>query len=131
MSMLPLKFRWAWIGAMWLLALVIIAGSLAPAFGPAPIPGFDKVEHFSAYFALTLLGSAVVTPEGMPWVAARAILLGLAMEGAQALFTKTRSADWADVLANTTGVMTAWWLVRRRAGWGLLAEAWLDSLRRH
>lgn len=131
MSKLQLRYRWAWIGAMWFLALLIVAGSLAPVFGPALMPGFDKIEHFSAYFALTILGSAVATSEGMPWVVARAMLLGLAMEAAQALFTKTRSADWADVLANTAGVMTAWWLVRRRAGWALLAEAWLDSLRRH
>ena len=131
MSQLPLHYRWAWIGAMWLLALAIISGSLGPYGGPAPFPGFDKIEHFSAYFALTVLGAAIVTTDGLPWVVARAMLLGLAMEGAQALFTRSRTADWSDILANTTGVMTAWWLMQRRAGWALLAEAWFDKLRRH
>ena len=131
MSMLALRYRWAWIGATWLLVLIIVAGSLEPDVGSAPVAGFDKIGHFSAYFALTFLGSAVVTIDRVPWVLARAMLLGLAMEAAQALFTKTRTADWTDVLANTAGVMTAWWLVRRRAGWALLAEAWFDSLRRH
>jgi VanZ family protein len=57
--------------------------------------------------------------------------LGLAMEAAQALLTDTRIADWADVLANTTGILTAWWLIRGRAGWALTVETWLAGLRRH
>lgn len=114
-----------------MLVLVVVVGSLVPETGPASVAGSDKIGHFAAYFTLTVLGSAVVTTGKLPWVAARAMFLGLALEAAQALVTGTRTADWADVFANATGILTAWWLVRRRAGWALAAEAWFAGLQRH
>lgn len=115
-----------------MLVLLILVASLVPVLPPAPIAGFDKIEHFSAYFALALLGSGLVAPPAVPWVMARAMLLGLALEAAQALLTDTRTADWTDVAANTAGVLAAWWLVHgRRAGWAVAAEARFDRFRRH
>jgi VanZ family protein len=129
--LLQLRYRHAWIASVWLLVLVIVVGSLVPQSGPADIPGSDKLGHFVAYFTLALLGAGVVAPATVPWIMARAMLLGLALEAAQALLTESRTADWADVLANTTGVFAAWWLVRRRTGWAMAAEAWFTGLRRH
>jgi VanZ family protein len=129
--LLQLRYRRAWIGSIWLLVLVIVVASLVPQTGLESVAGSDKIGHVAAYFALTVLSSAVVTARKLPWVMALAIVLGLALEAAQTLVTATRTADWTDVLANTTGVLTAWWLVRRRAGWALAAEAWLAGLRRH
>lgn len=131
MNLLELRYRLAWIGSIWLLVLVIAAGSLMPEFGPPSIVGSDKIEHFAAYFTLSVLGSAVVTTQRLPWIMARALILGLVLEAAQALLTDTRTADWDDVLANATGILGAWWLVRRRAGWALTVEAWLAGLLRH
>ena len=129
--MLQLRYRRAWIASVWLLVLVIVVGSLVPNSGPALVTGSDKLGHFVAYFTLALLGVGVVAPATVPWIMARAMLLGLVLEAAQALLTESRSADWADVLANATGVFAAWWLVRRRAGWAMAAEAWLAGLQRH
>ncbi len=129
--MLQLRYRRAWIASILLLVLAIVAASLLPQTGFEAVPGSDKIGHFAAYFALTLLGSAVVTSKRLPWVVVRTIVLGLAMEAAQALLTDSRIADWADVLANTGGVLAAWWLARGRTGWAVAAEAWLGSLRRH
>jgi VanZ family protein len=129
--LLQLRYRRAWISSIWLLVLVIVVASLAPARTMLGVDHLDKLGHFAAYFTLTLLGAGIVARAAVPRVIVWAILLGLAMEAAQALFTDTRTADWADALANTTGVLTAWWLVRRRAGWALAAEAWLAGLRRH
>ena len=131
MSLLQLRYRRAWAGSIWLLVLVIAAGSLVPEMGPASVAGSDKIGHVVAYFTLAVLGSAVVTTTKLPWVMARVMFLGLAMEAAQGLLTDTRMADWSDVLANATGVFAAWWLVRRRAGWAMAVEAWLAGLRRH
>ncbi|MDH4260922.1 MAG: VanZ family protein [Gammaproteobacteria bacterium] len=131
MNLLQLRYRRAWITSIWLLVLAIIVASLLPQSALKAIAGIDKVEHFVAYFALTLLSSAVVTDKGLPWVVVRTIALGLAMEVAQALLTDSRIADWVDVLANTGGVLAAWWLVRGRAGWAVAAEAWLGRLWRH
>jgi VanZ family protein len=130
LNLLRLRYRRAWIGSIWLLVLVIVVGSLMPATGPAPVTGFDKIEHVVAYFTLALLGSAVVTAGRLPWVMARVMILGLALEAMQALVTVSRTADWADVLADAIGVLTAWWIVRRRAGWAVTAEAWLAELQR-
>jgi VanZ family protein len=129
--MLQLRYRRAWIGSIWLMVLFVVVTSLVSQPGLVSPAGTDKIEHFVAYFTLTVLGSAVVTTAKLPWVAARAMCLGLAMEAAQALLTDTRIADWADVLANTTGILTAWWLIRGRAGWALTVETWLAGLRRH
>ncbi len=131
MSRLPLRYRVAWIASIWLLVAVIVTGSLVPDLGPLAIGISDKVEHFTAYFALSSLCSAVVTADRLPWVMASVLLLGMSVEAAQALLTVTRTGDWADVLANTCGVVAAWLLVRRRAGWALAVEAWVDGLRRH
>ena len=114
-----------------MLAGLIIVASLVPNEEIAGPPGFDKLEHLTAYFTLTTLCAGIVARASIPWVIVGVILLGLSMEAAQALFTETRTADWADALANTTGVLIAWLLVRRRVGWAMAAEAWLARRRGH
>ncbi|MGB5133400.1 MAG: VanZ family protein [Steroidobacteraceae bacterium] len=131
MSRLPLRYRLAWIASIWLLVVLIVTGSLVPDLGPLSIAGSDKYEHFTAYFTLSLLCSAVVTADRLLWVMAAVLILGMSLEAAQALLTVTRTGDWADVLANASGILAAWLLVRRRAGWALAVEAWLAGLRRH
>ena len=129
--MLELRYRRTWIALVWLLAALIVVASLMPS-GQMPGPqGIDKLGHFTAYFTLTTLCAGIVARATIPWVIVWVIVLGLAMEAAQALFTDTRTADWADALANTIGVLTAWWLVRRRVGWAMAAEAWLAGRRHH
>ena len=129
--MLELRYRRTWIALVWLLAALIIVASLVPNEEIAGPPGLDKLEHFAAYFTLTTLCAGIVARASIPWIIVGVILLGLSMEAAQALFTESRTADWADVLANTTGVLLAWLLVRRRVGWAMAAEAWLAGRRGH
>jgi VanZ family protein len=129
--LLELRYRRTWIALVWLLAALIIVASLVSSVEIAGACGLDKLGHFAAYFTLTLLSSGIVARATVPWVILWVILLGLALEAAQALFTETRTADWADAIANTTGVLTASWLVRGQVGWALAAEAWLAGRRRH
>jgi VanZ family protein len=129
--LLELRYRRTWIALVWLLAALIIVASLVPGAEIRGAGGLDKLGHFAAYFTLTLLCAGIVARATGPWVIVSVILLGLAMEAAQALLTETRTADWADALANTTGVLTAWWVVRGRVGWALAVEAWLAGRRRH
>lgn len=114
-----------------MLVIAIAVLSLMPQPGLKSVPLADKIGHLCAYFALAVLGSAVVTEDKLPRVMIWAIVLGLFIEGAQMLFTRTRSGEWADVLANSGGVAAAWLLVRGRAGWAAPAEAWLAGLWRH
>lgn len=117
-------FRRAWQGAIGLLVLVIVAGSLVPDRVTPEFAGPDKLNHAAAYFALTLLGIGI-TGRRLWRVAAAAFLLGLGLEGAQAWWTADREADWADLLANAAGILAAWLpLAPRGAGWARHVETW-------
>lgn len=123
-------FRRAWQGAIGLLVAVIVVGSLAPARLAPELMGLDKLNHAAAYFALTALGAGIA--ETSLWrVAVRAFLLGLVLEGTQALWTADRAADWMDLLANAAGILAAWLMLRasRGAGWARQVEDWWS--RRH
>ena len=97
--------RW-WI-ALWILAVVIVwVGCLASLDG-VTVPGSDKWQHFSAYFLLAFSG--VQLWRGRPALIRLALgllLMGAAIEVAQATFTAVRQADPGDMLANALGVAT-------------------------
>lgn len=121
------QFRrpWLWLG-MWLaLFALIAAGSLISADNlPAvDIFGFDKVQHFVGYAALStgavLLFSRLRT---QALIALVIIAFGIGVEFAQASLTADRMGDAADAVANTLGVLA-----------GLLLSAtpiarWLERL---
>ncbi len=103
----PLRHARWWLGLWGLAISSVIVASLLPAFVlPQVAAGGDKLEHFLAYFLLaasavqlfatraTLLGSGL----GL-------VLLGIALEIAQGVFTSTRQMDPHDALANTLGVI--------------------------
>lgn len=112
---------------------IIVLGVAAIAVAsllPMPLEsledGSDKVGHFLAYLALTLFSSGIVARERLWRLALRCLVLGLALEAAQALLTATRHADWADLAANAGGILAAWIIAGgRRAGWASHVESWL------
>src|SRR6202008_4375945 len=119
-------FRRAWLLATWLVALLIVAGSLAPQDLVAPAGYGDKFNHFIAYFVLTVMAAGVAETSALRRICAYVFLLGLTLEIAQGTLTTDRSADWLDLLSNATGIIAAWWLMarggdrwgRHRPGWG-------------
>lgn len=122
--------RRLWVAAILALAVAIVAASLAPQ-QPAAAAGLsDKLGHYLAYFALALAVSGISTP-GRLWRHMLAcFLLGALLEVAQAVLTEDRSAEWADLAANSAGIATAWLgAARGRAGWGLRAGTWLARRR--
>lgn len=130
MNLSHTAFRRTWQVLILLFVFAIAAGSLLPMPSLAVPSGVDKLEHFFGYFALALLGSGIVAPARLWIVMARCFALGLGLEGLQAIATETRSADWADVLANMLGVIAAWAVAARgRAGWARLVEEWLARRR--
>ena len=117
-------FRRAWQGAIALLVLIIVSGSLVNGQATVDISGLDKLGHGGAYFALTLLGIGIAE-RGLWRVAAASFLLGLCLEGAQAAWTADREADWLDLVANAAGILAAWLpLAPHGAGWARHVEAW-------
>ena len=104
------RFRrpWLWVSLWLALFVVIAAGSLMPAddLPPIDISGFDKVQHFFGYAALStgaVLLFARLRTQAL--VALGIIAFGIGIEFAQAGITADRMGDAADVLANTLGVL--------------------------
>lgn len=126
MNLTTSGFRRLWIAIIVLAALVIVASSLLPLPAASLGGGRDKLGHFVAYFVLMALGAGI-SPDTRLWqVALRCLLLGIALEVAQAALPGIRQADWADLLANATGVLAAWLIASgERAGWARHIEAWL------
>lgn len=96
---------WLWLG-LWLLAIVaVVVLSLTPPPAVSVPRGFDKVEHMTAYFLLSAGAVQLFESRSAQVKAAIALIaLGMGLEFAQMLLTRTRMADPADALANVLGV---------------------------
>lgn len=122
--------RRAWIAAVIAVAALIAVASLSPQPVVSGEALSDKAGHYLAYLVLALLGSGIASPATLWRAMFRCFLLGAAIETAQALLTENRQAEWADLVANTAGILTAWLVAAHgRAGWGLRAAGWLARRR--
>ncbi|MBN1140572.1 MAG: VanZ family protein [Deltaproteobacteria bacterium] len=112
---------------------VLVWLSLAPALPKIPLGAlsWDKMQHFLAYFVLTLLAGWCFSPlfrsERLIWWGAFffALALGAIMELAQGLFSTVRSADLIDLIADGLGALAA-----SLAALTLLPAKWGNSPRR-
>lgn len=95
--------------ALWALMIVaVIAGSLLPArdLPPMPFDGFDKLEHFFGYAALSAYAAMLFARMRVQALAAAGLVaLGIGLELAQSALTASRLADPADAMVNTLGVL--------------------------
>ena len=106
-SFKPFRRPLLWSSA-WILAVAaVVAGSLLP---PGDLPSQpmanDKLMHFLGYFVL--MGGAVqLYARRASWVAMAVLLalLGVGLEWLQAWMHVGRTAERADALANTLGVL--------------------------
>lgn len=75
---------------------------------------FDKIIHFSMYFVLVISmfssyikSVAIITTQTKIAIVLLAAFYGLSLEGVQYYFTADRSAEVADMIANTVGCVVA------------------------
>jgi VanZ family protein len=116
--------RRVWIGAVIVLAALIVVASLAPLPVLSNQTPSDKMGHYLAYLALALLGSGIASPAQLWRTMLRCFLLGASLELAQHWLTDQRTAEWGDLAANVAGILTAWLMAGwGRAGWGLRMAA--------
>lgn len=94
--------------SLWMLAVsLVVAGSLLP---PGDLPSQpmsnDKLMHFLGYFVL-MAGAVQLYARRTSWVAMAVLLalLGVGLEWLQAWMHVGRTAERADALANTVGVL--------------------------
>ncbi len=86
---------------------VVVAGSLLPPGDlPAAPMANDKLIHFLGYFLL-MAGAVQLYRRKLSWVAMAVTLasLGIGLEWLQAAMHVGRTAERADALANTLGVL--------------------------
>jgi len=110
----PLRHPRAWLALWWLAVVLVFAACLVPARELPSVPrGFDKVEHFLAFFLLAASAVQLYATRRALWcVALGLVALGVAIELAQHAFTASRSMDPRDVLADALGVAAGFAIAR-------------------
>lgn len=110
----PLGHPRAWLALWWLAVVLVFAACLVPARELPSVPrGFDKLEHFLAFFVLAAGAVQLyATRRALCCAAAGLLALGVVIELAQFAFTRSRSMDPADVFADALGVAAGFALVR-------------------
>lgn len=98
--MVPRPLRIALFG---LACLIVTWTCLAPTSDLPTVSLWDKVEHLTAYFGLTVIG-AWAFPHRLSRLSAGLFGAGVAIEIAQSLMGLGRQGDPADALANTFGI---------------------------
>jgi VanZ family protein len=92
-----------WMALFWSCALVILILALIPPAPYLPSTGWDKTNHVLAFLVLTVLGCRAYSNR-VAAVLLGAILYGGLIEVLQS-FTDYRSAEWADLVADSVGVI--------------------------
>lgn len=104
--------------AAWVLAIAWLSLVSKPPTPDTTLFGFDKFLHATAYGTLTLLagwafsGIAALSSRSWILIAVSAVAMSALMEAGQALFTTTRTAEVADLVANVIGAAAAVLLAR-------------------
>jgi VanZ family protein len=102
-----------WKPLLWL--AIICYGLFIPA-GNLPtkpflnIPHFDKIVHFSLFFGLCILLLRPFKKLNMKYyliAPAISLFLGILLETTQQMITTSRSSDFYDFLANTSGIIVS------------------------
>jgi len=110
-----------WLGFGWLWILLVCYLSLMP-HPPQPVSfeGVDKLEHLLAYAGLMLWFCQVyVTRASRIGVLVGLVALGVGIEILQGM-GGYRYFEYADMLANTGGVLMGWGLAHTRMGRAIL-----------
>jgi VanZ family protein len=109
----------------WIFVVLVVAGSLGPPVTGAPFSISDKVQHFAAYFVLTLWFTGLYPRDRLLFVVLGFFCLGGLIELLQGLLTETRQMDVIDVAANSLGIAAATVVAALGlSSWALRLEAW-------
>jgi len=109
--------RNVWLALGWLWVAIVFYLSLMP-HPPQPLAfdGVDKLEHTAAYICLMLwFSQLIVQKQPRMYLMAAFVTMGVCIEILQGL-SGYRYFEYADMLANTTGVLIGFGLAHTRMG---------------
>ena len=93
------------------LKAIVVWGELTLHLGTSHAMNFDKLLHFTAYFSFGLISFfASKTQREFFVYLGLGFVLGIAVEFAQTLLTTSRQAEILDQLANTAGLVFAYFI---------------------
>lgn len=101
--------RLFWYLTLFSLTSCLLYLSLASSPAGGSGLGWDKANHAVAMCVVTFVAWLSIRPSKFEILkaASYAVFLGILIELLQALFTTTRSAEWADLFADTVGIIIA------------------------
>lgn len=114
-------------------ALLLLGFALSIALRPVPRKALDftysdKLEHALAFMGFMVIFSGLVRSEYWRFVFIALLIYGAGIEVLQ-LGVPSRSAEWADLLADTAGLLAGAYIARRwAADWCLWLERRLPRL---
>ena len=104
-----------WSATAFMLLALVVYLSLAPTAVQLPGDEGGRYGHVAAYAALMFMFTRMyATPRGRLLVGVTLVLIGIGLECAQGA-TSYRTFEYADILANTIGVVLGW-LAQRTVG---------------
>ena len=103
--------RW-WLAAFWLFWLACTVVMVLPASELPAIDMWDKAEHAVVFFVLTLLVWLAYPQRALALLSVWLFAYGVGIECVQ-YFIPSRSFSLLDVLADTVGILPAWWVLRQ------------------
>ena len=109
---LPYKKFWLLIGYFFVATVFYLSLMPDPPKIETSITFFDKINHFTAYFFLTVWFSQIYyLAHQRRLFLLLFILMGITIEVLQS-FEVTRMFEWLDMLANTVGAVLAYYVTR-------------------
>lgn len=109
------KELWLAIGYALVTLVIYLSVTSHPPLPDVELPYFDKIGHLSAYFAMMGWFSQLYHLKKQRIIFALSfIALGVALEFVQS-FDPARMAEFADMVANTSGVVIALLITRMSA----------------
>lgn len=119
-----IRIRRFWLALGWLWIALVLWLSLCPN-PPQPLTFefSDKLEHMLAYVVLMAWFAVVYRRQERKLAAVLLVGMGVLIEVLQG-WSGYRYFEWADMAANTTGVLLGWWMMARTGDALLVRIGW-------
>lgn len=101
---------------IWTLIIFYLCLDDAPNLPKFSFPNKDKLVHFIFYFVFVFIWTKSLLHKNLKkllLILCFALLLGVIIEFLQENFTLHRTFDWYDILANSMGAISSFWLVQK------------------